>query len=184
MKSRIFFLILMSFVQLLSADFKVGVIDEQMIIDKSQKGEHLMSRLTKEVEQKQAEIDSIKDSIRKAEQNKVIAGEQKKIELDTEITRLKVQLEVEGKMSSESIGKRQLLFRQILVDEINDTIEIIGKEEGFDLIIRKHVPLPRGREVDMLPLVYFAKEGVDITQSVLDYMDTKFRQESQKQVEK
>ena len=184
MKSRLLFLFFISFIQLLSAEFKVGVIDEQMIIDKSQKGEYLMSQLTKEVEQKQAQIDGIKDSIRKAEQNKVIAGEQKKMELDLEITRLKVQLEVEGKMSSESIGKRQIFFRQLLVEEINKTIEIIGKEEGFDLIIRKHVPLPRGREVDMLPLVYFAKEGVDITQSVLDYMNTKFRQESQKQVEK
>lgn len=164
----------------MAADLKVGVIDEEKVIENYERSGKLLTSLENQIRAKEEEIKGLENDIKNAEREFLTAGPQKKEEILQKVTRNKIEIEVQKKMVKELFNSQRERYRILVVEDIREAIKVIGGDEGYDLILRKEVPGPRGME----PSVYFSKESLDVTNAVLKYLNAKFRQESQNQVEK
>ena len=176
----ILFSLLLSIHSLSAGDLKIGIIDEEKVIENYEKSGKLLETLEIQVRAKEAEIKALEESIRSSEREFMTAGSDKKEEILQKVTRNKIEIEVQRKLVKELFNGQRERYRVKVVDDIKMAIQVIGKEEGYDLVLRKEMPGPRGMEAT----VYFSKEGMDISQSVLDYLNAKFRQELNSKIEK
>ncbi|NPA15738.1 MAG: OmpH family outer membrane protein [Deferribacteres bacterium] len=146
-------------------DLKIGVVDLQMAIVKSEKGRKAKAELDKEYQQKKREIDKKKAELEKLrkqlEKETAILSEKAKKEKEREyrdkIRELQAMIQ-EAKM--ELVRKEQELTNQI-IKELVEQIRAYGKKNGYTLIIEK-----RGG-------VIYNDPSVDLTDKMIKIYDSK-----------
>jgi len=165
---------------MLYADLKVGVVDEEKIIENYEKSGKLLESLEKQVRQKETDIKQLEEMVKQAEREFMTAGPVRKEEILEQATKSKIEIEVQKRLVKELFNNQRDRYRALVVEDLRVATETIARDQSYDLVLRKEVPGPRGME----RTVYFNKDSMDITQAVLDYLNIKFRQENQNKLEK
>ena len=156
------------------ASLNIGVVDEQILIDKYEKSEMLVKRLEERFRKEEQKMQVLENKIEGTEKELVTAGAARKEKLFDALRRMKVEFKVNKEMLTEMFtGQRNAYTLQVVAD-IEKALQVYGEDNGYDLILRKATPGPRGNDHR---IVFFNKESLNITSKVLRYLNTKFRQE-------
>lgn len=159
---------------LLGAEIKIAVVDEQQVIDEYARSKQLVKQLEEAFKSKKEELKALEDNLNKANLAMRTASSAKKQELHEQISRGQIQLEVSKKYMTEFFTSQQNRFTLEVIKDIEDAIEMVGRDGGYDLVLRKTVPGPRG--LDAQKTVFYHSDRLDITKEVLKYLNTKFSQ--------
>ncbi|MGD9331790.1 MAG: OmpH family outer membrane protein [Desulfobacterales bacterium] len=124
-----------------AADIKVGVIDFQEVVGKSEPGQKIEAGLKKEGERLEAELTKDKETLKglqeKLEREAMVmsreAREEKEIEFRVKARNLQ---EKEGRYRSEFVGKQRQEIDQ-LRKVVLEIAQEIGKKEGFTMVVSK-----------------------------------------------
>ena len=158
------------------ADLKIAVVDEQQVIDEYARSKQLVKQLEDSFKAKKDELQALEENIEKANREMRTASDSKKQELSQNISMGKIQLEVSKKYMTEFFTSQQNRFTLDVIKDIEEAITVVGRDGGYDLVLRKTVPGPRG--LDAQKTVFYHSDRLDITNQVLNYLNTKFSQSS------
>ncbi len=140
-----------------AAEIKIGVVDFQQVVNKSEPGKKFEAGLKTEGQQMEAEIEKGKEELKalkeKLDRESMVMSEEAKEEK---------QIEFNVKLSG--LQKKQAQFRKDFVTkqrqgvgkfrvEVLEIAREIGKKEKFDLIISKDALLYMDTGVDITPKV-------------------------------
>lgn len=144
---------------------KIGIVDAQEILQKTKKGTEIQKRLEKLQEDKQVQLQTLQDEVKKLEKDVLSPA------LNDE-TREKKNLELQNKRKDlkrfyeDAQNEMQRASQKELVElekEIMPLIEEIGKSKGFTIIF----------DITRPGIVYF-DQSIDITGEVINAVDAKF----------
>jgi outer membrane protein len=144
------------------SEVKIGVIDSQMLIQKSKIGIAANAKFENIGKQKQQQVQNMQAGIKKLEKELVSAAlnnatrEKKSLELQEKKTNFKRFVE-DAQKEIQMLNQKEL---RSLQEKIYPIIQQIGKEKGFSLI------------VDINTRIYH-DQAVDITNDVIKAMDAK-----------
>jgi Skp family chaperone for outer membrane proteins len=155
-----------------SAEIKIAVVDEQKVMDQYEKSDQLVKQLEAGFRQKEKELKDLESSITQAEKEMRTASASKRQQLFETITKNRIELDVTKKFMSEYFSSQRNRFTVQVVQDIEKAIEVVAKESGYDLVLRKTVPGPR----ESHKTVFYHSDKLDITAQVLSYLNAKFRQ--------
>jgi Skp family chaperone for outer membrane proteins len=154
---------------------KIAVVDEQIVIDEYTKSKQLVKQLEDAFRSKEKELKQLESDIDQANRQMRTASVSKRGELMETISKGKIELEVSKKYLSEYFASQRNQFTLEVIKDIEAAIAVVGKDGGYDLVLRKTVPGPRGLEPQKT--VFYHSERLDITKQVLSYLNAKFSQE-------
>lgn len=148
------------------AEVKIGVINAQQVIMNTKKGKEVTSKLEKLGKGKQNKIESMRNDIKKLENDLLSPAlnsqtrESKSIELQRKKTDLKRFIE-DAQKEMQIKSQKEL---NDLRKDIMPVIEKIGKEKGFTLIL----------DLSTAGIAYF-DNAIDITKEVISSYDQKYQ---------
>ncbi len=151
----------------LAADVKFGSIDLQKLLNESEAGKKAKSDLEVLIKSKESTIKEKGEAIEKLrgeleKQASVLSGEAKKKKED-ELEKLLREYQRIIQDSQAEVKKKEGELTDKIIKEIHETIEKIGAEEGYALIIE------RG-------MVLYSNKGIDITDRVMkEYNESKVK---------
>lgn len=151
----------------LAADVKFGSIDLQKLLNESGAGKKAKSDLEALIKSKESTIKEKGEAIEKLrgeleKQASVLSGEAKKKKED-ELEKLLREYQRIIQDSQAEVKKKEGELTDKIIKEIHETIEKIGAEEGYALIIE------RG-------MVLYSNKGIDITDRVMkEYNESKVK---------
>lgn len=176
MRPFTFVVLMVALVAPLAAELKVAVVDEQVIIDQYEKSAFLVKKLEEEFRMKEQELKTIESRLEQGDKMLRTAGPAQRDKLMDDLSRARIELEVGRKILQEVLTSKRARYTMTVVEDIQKAIETVGKEEGYDLILRKAIPNARGNDTQRT--VFFHSDKMDITQRVLKYLNMKYRQET------
>lgn len=144
------------------AELKVGVIDLQQIMQKSNQIATINSQLTKEFKPRQDKIlalqKSLQDETDQLSRNSATMTETDRNKLQDKIIADRANLQGMSLSFQRDVNSAQNQGMQKFMTQLNGVVNIIAKENNFDLILqRAGVP--------------FVKTSLDITNQVLDQLN-------------
>lgn len=150
--------------QLFRKGFKIGYVDIARIFDQYQKTDIATEKLKKEIEEKRKVIEKRKENINllkeKLKSQAVVISEEEKSRMEEEVeAKVKELKDIAEKSNRDLRQKEQELVRDILKD-IEETIKIYGKDNGYDFILDK-------REV------LYGSEAMDLTEEIINIINKK-----------
>jgi outer membrane protein len=136
-----------------AAEMKVGIIDFQEVVEKSQPGQKIEAELKKEGERMEAELTKDKDELtalkEKLEREAMVmsreAREEKEIEFRVKARNLQ---EKEKRYRSEFMGKQRQEVDKLRT-VVLEIAQELGKKEGFTLVLSKVGVLYNDASVDL-----------------------------------
>ena len=144
----------------------IGIVDVQKILQVSAAGKNIHSQLEAKRKSYQQEISGKEDSLRAMEKD--ILGQkdslseaefaEKRKEFEREV--LATQKIVQNNKRSLEAGFARSLAK--LRDEVRDTIDVIAKERGFDMVLSQEN-------------VIISKPGLDMTDAVITALDGRLK---------
>jgi outer membrane protein len=145
-----------------TAEIKIGVIDFQRVVEKSQPGQKVETGLKQEGERMEAELEKDREELNalkeKLEREAMVmsreAREEKEIEFRVKARNLQ---EKEKRYRAEFMGKQRDEV-EILRKEVLEIAQEIGKKEGFTMVVSK---------VGVL----YHDPGVDLTEKVVQELN-------------
>ena len=168
---RVFWVVMLAAGSLV-AELKVAVVDEQMVMDKYEKSEQLVKQLEMGYRKKEQELKALETSIADWKKELRTASASKRQQLLASITKSQIELDVTKKYMTEFFGSQRNAFTVQVVGDIEEAIEAVAAQAGYDLVLRKTVPGPR----ESHKTVFYHSDKLDISAQVLDYLNNKFRQ--------
>ncbi|MFQ5956469.1 MAG: OmpH family outer membrane protein [Candidatus Brocadiales bacterium] len=163
-------------------DLKIGVVNLNQVFENYDKRADLEEsfkdlRVQEEdiLREKQDSLISLREEIQLLER-----GSEARKELETELEKKVLYLQLEEEVASKNLGAKEKEFYEELYRDISATIEEIGREEEFDLILKKEVI--EAKSADLLELrlkigmgtVLFYSDVIDITDMVTNYLNEKY----------
>lgn len=146
---------------------KFGSLDLQKVLNESEAGKKAKSDLEALIKSKESTIKEKGEAIEKLKgelekQSSVLSAEAKKKKED-ELEKLLREYQRIIQDSQAEVKKKEGELTDTIIKEIRETIEKIGKEEGYALIIE------RG-------MVLYSNKGIDITDRVMkEYNESKVK---------
>lgn len=136
-----------------AAEIKIGMIDFQQVVEKSEPGQKIEASLKKEGERMEAELTKDKEELKalkeKLDREAMVmsreAREEKEIEFRVKARNLQ---EKEKRYRTEFVGKQRQevnKLRKVVLEIVQD----IGKKEGFTLVLSKVGVLYHDHAVDL-----------------------------------
>ncbi|MFQ5861566.1 MAG: OmpH family outer membrane protein [Candidatus Brocadiales bacterium] len=107
-------------------------------------------------------------------------GSEARKEKEVELEKKLLYLQLEEEVARKNLGAKEKEFYEELYNDISGAIEEIGREQGFDLILKKEVIEPKSADLLELRLkigmgtVLYYSDVVDITDMVIDYLNEKY----------
>ncbi len=149
----LFFIILVTPSYLYAADFKIGVIDLQRIVDESEAGKKASADLnilakSKQslIEEKGKTIERLKSDLEK--QLSVLSEETKKSK-NEELEKLWREYQRLLQDSDAELRKKDTELKKMIIREIFEIAEKFGVEEGYTLVVDKGFILYSNKDVDI-----------------------------------
>ncbi len=136
-----------------ATEIKIGMVDFQQVVEKSEPGQKIEASLKKEGERMEAELNKDKDELKslkeKLEREAMVmsreAREEKEIEFRVKARNLQ---EKEKRYRAEFVGKQRQevdKIRKVVLEIAQD----VGKKEGFTIIVSKVGVLYHDSSVDL-----------------------------------
>lgn len=165
--------------------FKVGVVDIGGVFEKYEKRKDLDQDLKDLEKELQDEINKKrKEMIDLNEETQLLdLGSETRIKNEDMLERKNVELEGYAKFAERQLLKRYKTFFEKTYGEVIRMVEEIGKNESYDLIIKKEEPeLESGQISDLqfkigIRTVLYHSKAVDITASVVEHLNSKYSKE-------
>ena len=155
-----------------AAEYKIGVVNQQIAIDNAQCGKHYQDDMQKEIDSRQEKILEKRDSVKKKYENlqrdkdiltkKELATKEKDLEKAQEdLQKMREKFEME-------LGNKDQDEHQKVVKLFTKAVENVGKKERYNII------LPAG-------VVFYSGDGVtDITSNITAELNKVYKEQSKK----
>ncbi len=171
-----------------AGDFKIGVVDIGGVFEKYQKRLDLDQKLKEQEKEFQDEINKKrKELIDLDEETQLLdLGSESRGKNENLLERKNVELEGYAKFAERQLLKKYKDFFENIYQEVVQKVEEIGKQNNFDLIIKKEEPeLKSGQISDLqfkigIRTVLYHSESVNITSDVIDNLNASYAKEKEK----
>ena len=165
--------------------FKIGIVDIGGVFEKYQRRIDLDQALKEQETGFQDEINrKRKETIDLDEETQLLdLGSENRSNNESLLERKNVELEGYAKFAERQLLKKYKDFFEIIYKEVVQKVEAIGKQEGFDLIIKKEESDLKSEEVSDLQFkigirtVLYHSDSVDITLDVIDNLNASYSKE-------
>jgi Skp family chaperone for outer membrane proteins len=169
-------------------DFKIGVVDIGGVFEKYQKRLDLDQELKEQEKGFQDEINKKrKELIDLDEETQLLdLGSESRGKNENLLERKTVELEGYAKFAERQLLKKYKGFFENIYQEVVLKVEEIGKQNNFDLIIKKEEPeLKSGQISDLqfkigIRTVLYHSESVNITLDVIESLNASYSKEKEK----
>ncbi len=170
-------------------DFKIGVVDISRVFEKYQKRIDLDQGLKGQEKEFQEQINSKKKEIIDLDEETQLLdlGSESRSKNENLLERKNVELEGFAKFAERQLLKKYKEFFENVYEEVVQKVEEIGKQEGFDLIVKKEESeLKSGQISDLqfkigIRTVLYHSDSVDITLDVIDNLNASYSKEKEKE---
>ena len=170
-------------------DFKIGVVDISGVFEKYQKRIDLDQELKEQEQGFQDEINKKRKEIIDLDEETQLLdlGSESRSKNENLMERKNVELEGYAKFAERQLLKKYKDFFENTYQEVVQKVEEIGKQNNFDLIIKKEEPnLESGQISDLqfkigIRTVLYHSESVDITSDVIDNLNASYSKEKEKE---
>ncbi len=170
-------------------DFKIGVVDIGGVFEKYQKRIDLDQKLKEREKEFQDEINKKrKELIDLDEETQLLdLGSESRGKNESLLERKTAELEGYAKFAERQLLKRYKGFFENIYQEVVLKVEEIGKQNNFDLIIKKEEPeLKSGQISDLqfkigIRTVLYHSESVNITLDIIDSLNASYSKEKEKE---
>ena len=164
-------------------DFKIGIVDISKVFEKYNKRIDLDQQLKEQEKEFQDEINKKrKEMIDLDEETQLLdLGSESRSKNEELLERKNVELEGYAKFAERQLLKKYKDFFQNTYDEVVKKVKEIGKQENFDLIIKREDPdLESGQiKIGIRTVIYHSK-AVDITPSIIESLNAAYSIEKEK----
>jgi Skp family chaperone for outer membrane proteins len=170
-------------------DFKIGVVDIGGVFEKYQKRVDMDQKLKDREKEFQDEINKKrKELIDLDEETQLLdLGSESRGKNESLLERKTAELEGYAKFAERQLLKKYKDFFENIYQEVVLKVEEIGKQNNFDLIIKKEEPeLKSGQISDLqfkigIRTVLYHSESVNITLDVIDSLNASYSKEKEKE---
>lgn len=170
-------------------DFKIGVVDIGGVFEKYQKRVDMDQKLKEREKEFQDEINKKrKELIDLDEETQLLdLGSESRGKNESLLERKTAELEGYAKFAERQLLKKYKGFFENIYQEVVLKVEEIGKQNNFDLIIKKEEPeLKSGQISDLqfkigIRTVLYHSESVNITLDVIDSLNASYSKEKEKE---
>ncbi|MCF6150100.1 MAG: OmpH family outer membrane protein [Candidatus Kuenenia sp.] len=165
-----------------SGGLKIGVVDLNIVFEKYEKRKKYDADLREEeksyqtkINDKKKELVSLKDKIQLMD-----LGSQDRKKYEEEFERKNIELESYAKVAEKSLMRKYKESFELLYSEVLKEIEAIGRQNRYDLIIKKEeAELQSGGISEMqfkvgIKTVLYHSDAVDITNQVINLLNKKY----------
>ena len=160
-------------------DFKIGIVDIGSVFEKYQKRIDLDQELKEQEKGFQDEVNKKRKEIIDLDEETQLLdlGSESRSSNENLMERKNVELEGYAKFAERQLLKKYKDFFENIYQEVVQKVEEIGKQEGFDLIIKKEeADLKSGKISDLqfkigIRTVLYHSDSVDITLDVVDALN-------------
>jgi len=168
------FIIFNSAIALAQTTFKIGVVDTQRVVDEYKKAKEVDNILRTAVERLRDELKEMDDEFRQMQekldkQRLFLENKQKETEMINEIRLKQEEIRARAERGQGAIDEKRQELGEPIIQEIEELMQTIGKEEGFSIILEKG-----------LVTLYVAPE-YDLTDRVLKTLNDKYDKENPEQ---
>ncbi len=168
-------------------DFKIGIVDISRVFEKYQKRIDLDQGLKGQEKEFQEQINSKKKEIIDLDEETQLLdlGSESRSKNENLLERKNVELEGFAKFAERQLLKKYKEFFENVYEEVVQKVEEIGKQEGFDLIVKKEESeLKSGQISDLqfkigIRTVLYHSDSVDITLDVIDNLNASYSKEKE-----
>ena len=147
-------------------DFKVGYVDLQRALNTVEEGRQAKSKLKKEFEKKQNQLDAKQEQVRKLKESlengaMMLTEDAKRAQMQ-ELQKQMMQLQQLYVQLQGDLAKKEAEATKKIFDRMEKIITSIGKDRDYDLILEK----TESR-------VLFARDAMDLTDELIKRYDQK-----------
>ena len=147
-------------------DAKIGFVDREKALFSTEQGKKARAELQSKVQAAQGQLKPMEDEIQKLqadlEAKKFVLSQEALRDMQAKLLEQQNRYESKGKELQNQLKIDQARLIAPLEDKLKITMEALGKEQGYSLIIERQVP----------GLVYYAREAQDITDAVVTRFNT------------
>ena len=163
-------------------DFKIGIVDIGSVFEKYQKRIDLDQELKEQEKGFQDEINKKRKEIIDLDEETQLLdlGSESRNSNENLLERKNVELEGYAKFAERQLLKKYKDFFESIYQEVVQKVEEIGKQEGFDLVIKKEESEVKSGKISDLQFkigirtVLYHSDSVDITLDVIDALNTSY----------
>jgi outer membrane protein len=139
----------------------MGFVDREKALFSTEQGKKARTELQSKVAAAQAQLKPMEDELQKLqaeiEAKKFVLSQEALRDMQAKMLELQNRYESKGKELQNQLKIDQARLVAPLEDRLKTTIEAIGKEQGYSIILERQVP----------GLIYYAREAHDITDAVV-----------------
>lgn len=154
-----------------ASSFKVGLIDPQMVIEKSRDGKRALAVLKEHATVRQNLLKADEEELKKLQeegQNAKSPSDAEKQALQENFQRKLQDYQKRGQEFQQELGQKQKNMVLEYMKKIEAATKAVAERHGFDLVIDK------GSEAT-LKIAIYSKDGLDITDEVVKEFDRRFK---------
>ena len=142
-------------------EVKIGFVDREKALFSTEAGKKARAELQSKVTAAKAQLQPMADEIQKlqaeVEAKKFVLAQEALRDMQARMLELQNKYESKGKELENQLKIDQARLVAPLEDKLKATIEALGKEQSYSIILERQVP----------GLVYYAREAHDITDAVV-----------------
>ena len=142
-------------------EVKIGFVDREKALFSTEQGKKARAELQSKVTAAKAQLQPMADEIQKLqaelEAKKFVLSQEALRDMQAKMLELQNRYESKGKELENQLKIDQARLVAPLEDRLKATIESIGKEQGYSIVLERQVP----------GLIYYAREAQDITDAVV-----------------
>ncbi len=166
-------------------EFKIGIVDISSVFEKYQKRIDLDQELKEQEKEFQDEVNKKRKEIIDLDEETQLLdlGSESRSSNENLLERKNVELEGYAKFAERQLLKKYKDFFENIYQEVVQKVEEIGKQESFDLIIKKEESDVKSGEISDLQFkigirtVLYHSDSVDITLDVIDALNSSYSKE-------
>jgi outer membrane protein len=147
-------------------EVKIAFVDREKALFSTEQGKKARAELQSKVTAAKAQLQPMADELQKLqaeiEAKKFVLSQEALRDLQARSLELQNRYESKGKELENQLKIDQARLVAPLEDRLKQTIESVGKEQGYSLILERQVP----------GLIYYAREAHDITDAVVTRFNT------------
>jgi len=147
-------------------EVKIGFVDREKALFSTEQGKKARAELQSKVTAAKSQLQPMADEIQKLqaelEAKKFVLSQEALRDMQAKMLELQNRYESKGKELENQLKIDQARLVAPLEDRLKATIESIGKEQGYSIVLERQVP----------GLIYYAREAHDITDAVVTRFNT------------
>ncbi len=123
-----------------AANFKIGIVDMQQIIQTSKVGQQILAKLKKQAATKKATLEKKGSNLQKKQQelqNSVVLSPQARKKKQTEIMEMQQSLQMEFANAQREFQTKEMEETKIIIGQVQKIIAVYAKQKAYDLIVEK-----------------------------------------------